>query len=99
MDLPATRYARTPDGVSLAYHTVGDGAVDLLWFHAFMGSLEVMLEHPVMRSLTDRLTSFARVIRHDMRAAGLSGRATSLPDLETQVQDAAVVLDAPPAPR
>ena len=94
MDLPATRYARTADGVSLAYHSVGDGAVDLLWFHAFMGSLEVMLEHPVMRSLTDRLTSFARVIRHDMRAAGLSGRATSLPDLETQVQDAAVVLDA-----
>jgi class 3 adenylate cyclase len=94
MDPAATQYARAPDGVSLAYQTVGDGAVDLLWLHAFMGSLEVMLEHPVMRSLTERLTSYARVIRHDVRATGLSGRATSLPDLETQVQDAAVVLDA-----
>ena len=29
-----------------------------------------------------------------MRATGLSGRATELPDLETQVKDAVVVLDA-----
>ncbi len=79
MEPPATRYARAPDGVSLAFHTVGDGAIDMLWFHAFMGSLEVMLEHPVMRSLTDRLTSYARVIRHDMRATGLSGRARASP--------------------
>ena len=94
MDLPTTRYTMTPDGVSLAYHTYGDGDVDLLWLHAFMGGLEVMLEHPVMQTLTERLGSFARLIRHDMRATGLSGRASSLPDLETQVQDAAVVLDA-----
>jgi class 3 adenylate cyclase len=88
-----TKYALTPDGVSIAYHTAGDGPIDLLWFHAFMGSLEVMMEHELMRSLTERLASFSRLIRHDMRATGLSGRATSLPDLETQVQDALTVLD------
>jgi class 3 adenylate cyclase len=92
--VPETHYARTPDGVSLAYHTVGDGPVDLLWLHAFMGSLEVLWESEVMRSTTEKLASFARVIRHDMRATGLSGRATTLPDLETQVRDIAVVLDA-----
>src|SRR6478752_5917937 len=27
--VPETHYARTPDGVSLAYHIVGDGPVDL----------------------------------------------------------------------
>ena len=91
---PETRYAFTPDGVSLAYHVVGDGPVDLLWIHAFMGGLEVMWEHEVMRDLTARLTRFARVIRHDMRATGLSSRAATLPDLETQVQDALTVLDA-----
>jgi class 3 adenylate cyclase len=94
VDLPKTEYTQTPDGVSLAYHVIGDGPVDLLWLHAFMGGLEVMMEHEVMQTLTERLTSFARLIRHDMRATGLSGRASSLPDLETQVQDAAVVLDA-----
>jgi pimeloyl-ACP methyl ester carboxylesterase len=92
--VPETHYARTPDGVSLAYHTVGDGPVDLLWLHAFLGSLEVLWESEVMRSATEKLASFARVIRHDMRATGLSGRATALPDLETQVRDIAVVLDA-----
>jgi class 3 adenylate cyclase len=93
MDLPETRYAKAPDGVSIAYHVVGDGPIDLLWLHAFMGSLEVLWEHEVMRSITDKLASFARVIRHDMRATGLSSRASELPDLETQVQDAVAVLD------
>jgi class 3 adenylate cyclase len=72
----------------------GDGPVDLLWLHAFMGSLEVLWEHGVMRSLTEKFASFTRLIRHDMRATGLSGRATALPNLETQVRDAAAVLDA-----
>ena len=92
--VPETQYARTPDGVTLAYHTVGDGPVDLLWLHAFLGSLEVLWESEVMRSANEKLASFARVIRHDMRATGLSGRATALPDLETQVRDIAIVLDA-----
>jgi class 3 adenylate cyclase len=91
---PETRYATTSDGVSLAYHTIGDGPVDLLWLHAFLGSLEVLWEHEVIRSLSERFASFTRLIRHDMRATGLSGRATSLPDVETQVRDAATVLDA-----
>lgn len=94
MDVPETRYARTPDGVSIAYHVVGDGPVDLLWLHAFMGSLEVLWEHEAIRSVNERLASFARVIRHDMRATGLSSRASELPNLETQVQDALAVLDA-----
>ena len=93
MEIPETRYARTPDGVSIAYHAVGHGPVDFLWLHAFMGSLEVIWEQEAMRSLTNKLASFARVIRHDIRATGLSSRAAELPNLETQVQDAAAVLD------
>ncbi len=94
MDAPETKYATAADGVSIAYHTVGDGPIDLLWLHAFMGGLEVLWEHEVMRSITNKLTTFARVIRHDMRATGLSSRAAALPNLETQVQDAVAVLDA-----
>jgi class 3 adenylate cyclase len=91
---PETRYARTADGISIAYHTVGDGPIDLLWFHAFMGSLEVLWEFEGVRALSERFGAFGRLIRHDMRATGLSGHATSTPDLETQVQDALAVLDA-----
>ncbi len=94
VDVPETRYARTEDGVHLAYHVVGDGPVDILWLGSFNGGLEILWEHPLVRSLTDKLTSFARVIRHDMRATGLSDRNPSLPDLETQVGDIRAVLDA-----
>ena len=52
---PETRYALTPDGVSLAYRVVGDGPVDLLWIDAFVGGLEVMWRHEVMRDLTAKL--------------------------------------------
>ncbi len=93
IEVPETRYAKTQDGVSIAYHVVGDGPIDLIWLHAFMGSLEVLWEHEVMRSMSTKFASFARVIRHDIRATGLSGRAAELPDLETQVQDVAAVLD------
>ena len=93
MQVPQTRYARTRDGISLAYHMVGDGPVDLFWLHGFMGSLEVLWEHEVFRSINAKFASFARVIRHDMRATGLSGRASELPSLETQVQDVCAVLD------
>ena len=92
-DVPETRYAKTPDGISLAYHTVGDGPIDVMWLHAFLGSLEVIWEREEMRALTGRFASFARLIRHDIRATGLSSRATELPDLETQVQDVLSVLD------
>ncbi len=70
MDVPETRYAKAQDGVSIAYHVFGDGPVDLLWLHAFMGSLEVLWEHEAMRSITTKLGSFARVIRHGLPAPG-----------------------------
>ena len=37
MDAPETRYAKAADGISIAYHVVGDGQIDLIWLHAFMG--------------------------------------------------------------
>jgi pimeloyl-ACP methyl ester carboxylesterase len=94
VDVPETRYAKTYDGVHLAYHVVGDGPIDLLWLGSFNGNIEILWEHPLIRSLTEKLTSFARVIRHDMRATGLSDRHPPLPDLETQVEDIRAVLDA-----
>jgi pimeloyl-ACP methyl ester carboxylesterase len=53
----------------------------------------VVWEYPSFVIVQRRLASFSRVIRHDMRAAGLSDRAISLPDLEAQVRDARAVLD------
>jgi len=92
--IPQTRYAKAPDGISIAYQTIGEGPIDLLWIPGFHGNLEVMWEQRLIVAFFSRLASFARVIFHDRRATGLSDRATSLPDLETQVDDVRTVLDA-----
>ena len=92
--MPETRYALADDGVHIAYHVVGDGPVDILWIHSFNGGLELQWEHPLIPALTEKLNTFARVIRHDMRGTGLSDRYAGLPDLETEARDIIAVLDA-----
>jgi pimeloyl-ACP methyl ester carboxylesterase len=94
MDVPETRYAISHDGVHIAYHVVGDGPIDVLWLHSFNGGLEMQWEHPLIPKLTEKLNTFARVVRHDMRGTGLSDRYAGLPDLETEVRDVIAVLDA-----
>jgi class 3 adenylate cyclase/alpha-beta hydrolase superfamily lysophospholipase len=93
VNVPETRYARTPDGVHIAYHVVGDGPIDILWLHSLNGGLELQWEHPLIPALTEKLNAFARVIRHDMRGTGLSDRYAGLPDLETEARDILTVLD------
>ena len=92
MVAPQTSYARNGD-VNIAYQVFGEGSVDLS-FTPWIGGLEVALEQPRFMAFLERLAGFARVIRHDRRATGLSDRAAFLPDLETQVDDLEAVLNA-----
>jgi class 3 adenylate cyclase len=92
--IPETRYAKTEDGVHIAYHVIGDGPVDVLWIHTMQGGLEILWEQERVRTLSEKVATFGRLIRHDMRATGLSDRHTPLPDLETQARDILAVLDA-----
>ena len=39
MDVPETRYAKTVDGVHIAYQIVGGGPVDLLFVPGFCSNL------------------------------------------------------------
>jgi class 3 adenylate cyclase len=89
---PQTSYARNGDA-NIAYQVFGEGSVDLA-FTPWIGGLEVALEQPRFMAFLERLAGFARVIRHDRRATGLSDRAALLPDLETQVDDLEAVLNA-----
>jgi pimeloyl-ACP methyl ester carboxylesterase len=87
------RYARS-GGVSIAYQVTGDGPLDLVLVPGFFSHLEIDWEHPASARLFDRLGAFARLIRFDKRGTGLSDRAVGLPDLETRMDDARVVMDA-----
>ncbi len=94
MAIPETRYAKTPDGVYLAYQTAGDGPIDVVWqFDLIFGNVEDLWDSVVGDFLRE-LSSFSRVILHDRRGIGLSSRNVSPPDLETRVADLSVVLDA-----
>ena len=94
MWIPETRYAIAPDGTYLAYQTVGEGPIDLVWqYDLIFGNVELMWETVVGDWLRE-ISSFTRLILHDRRGTGLSSRNVPPPDLETRVADLGVILDA-----
>ena len=48
--IPQTRYAVTDDGVHIAYQTVGDAPVDVVFVHAFVSHVELFWELPSFES-------------------------------------------------
>ena len=88
-----TRYARTSDGVHVAYQTWGQGP-DLLMVPGFFFNVEMAWESPLYARLNERLGSFARVITFDKRGTGMSDRPPELPDADRRMLDMLAVLDA-----
>ena len=93
LDIPETRYAKTVDGVHIAYQAWGEGSVDLVYVMQYANNLEVVVEDPRMRRYLERLGSFSRLILFDKRGTGLSDRHQT-PDLDMRVDDLRAVLDA-----
>jgi class 3 adenylate cyclase len=90
-----TRYAKTADGLFIAYQVVGSGPVDLVMdFHAFAGNVDLIWEEPDWGPFLVGFTEFARLILHDRRGSGASSRNVPPPNLETRAADLLVVLDA-----
>jgi class 3 adenylate cyclase len=93
VEAPRTRYAKTVDGVNIAYQVRGGGPVDLIRVMGFVGNFEIELEEPHTAEYFDGLASFSRLILFDTRGTGLSDR-TQTPDLEKRAEDLRAVLDA-----
>jgi pimeloyl-ACP methyl ester carboxylesterase/class 3 adenylate cyclase len=87
------RYAVNGD-VHIAYTTVGDGPLDLVYAPGIWSNLDVMWEDRRWARFLDRLASFSRLIVFDMRGIGLSDRGAEPPYLESQMDDLRAVLDA-----
>ncbi|MBA3737956.1 MAG: adenylate/guanylate cyclase domain-containing protein [Actinobacteria bacterium] len=96
MPTPETRYAKTADGVHIAYQVVGDGPIDMVFVMGWVTNIEVMWEDPGFARFLDRLAAFSRLILFDKRGVGLSDRVPEerLPDLETRMDDVRAVMDA-----
>ncbi|MGH2672856.1 MAG: adenylate/guanylate cyclase domain-containing protein [Actinomycetota bacterium] len=96
MPTPETRYAKTADGVHVAYQVVGDGPVDMVLVMGWVTNVEAMWDEPEFARFLGRLASFSRLILFDKRGVGLSDRVPEdrLPDLETRMDDVRAVMDA-----
>jgi class 3 adenylate cyclase/DNA-binding SARP family transcriptional activator len=93
--IPETRYAKSSD-VDIAFQVSGADSPDLLMFSTAVLPIDSMDEEPSLARFNDRLSSFARLIRFDVRGVGMSDAfaPSSPPTLEQWVQDAVAVLDA-----
>ncbi len=92
MSLDSIRYAQNGD-VSIAYTSLGDGPVDLIFVTGFVSHLEVGFELSHARRFWGRLGSFSRVICFDKRGMGLSDRGAGSYTIEAVAEDMVAVLD------
>ena len=94
MNVPDTYYAKTGDGLSIAYQVFGAGP-DLLFVPGYISNLELNWDLPAYAGLLRRLASFSRVIAVDRRGTGLSDRLSpgGQPPLEILMEDLGRVLD------
>lgn len=96
MEIPETRYAKTVDGVHIAYQVIGDADLDLVLSLGFVSHLEHSWEDPSLARFLRRLGSFTRLIVFDKRGTGMSDRPADdrAPLLEDRVNDIATLMDA-----
>lgn len=92
---PETHYARSGD-VNIAYQTIGDGPIDLVFVMGWVSHLEYFWTEPTFARFLETLASFSRLILLDKRGTGLSDRVplSDLPTLEQRMDDVRAVMDA-----
>lgn len=96
-ELPETRYATTSDGLHIAYQVEGAGPLSLVNVgDGTLFSIDATDEQPRWQQWVDRLASFSRIIRFDLRGVGLSDPVGSAepPTIEHWAADALAVMDA-----
>src|SRR5262249_56914881 len=74
---PEVRYARTDDGVAIAYSVVGEGPVTTVVVSPLISQVELAWEEPALEHFWSRFAACARVVMFDRRGAGLSDRSPS----------------------
>jgi hypothetical protein len=85
------RYARS-GAVEIAYRTLGEGPIDLVFVQGWLTHLQVLSEEPAYRRLCEALSGFCRLILFDKRGMGLSDR-TEVGALEDRMDDVRAILD------
>ena len=94
MDAPPIQYARTEDGVNIAYWTLGEGPpIAHLHSHA-LSHLSLEWDVPAMRSWYEQMARDRTVVRLNLRGGGLSDRDVPALGIEEYARDIDAVADA-----
>ncbi|HEY6319258.1 MAG TPA: alpha/beta fold hydrolase [Acidimicrobiia bacterium] len=96
-DVAEPKYAKTRDGLHIAYQVEGSESLTLIELSSgALFSIDSTAEQPRWVSYVDRLASFSRLMRFDLRGIGLSDPLGSSdpPTVEQWASDALAVLDA-----
>ena len=92
MEIPDTHYARSADGLKLAYQQWGEGP-RLLLIPALVSNVELDWEHEFNRRAREHLGRHLCVVEFDKRGMGLSDRFDRAPTLDERLQDIVSVMD------
>jgi class 3 adenylate cyclase len=90
-----TRFAWRGD-IALAYQTLGEGSMPLLYLQGWPSNVELNWDHPTMARFLRGLARSRKLVVMDARGTGCSERGTpgDVWPLETVMEDAIAVLDA-----
>jgi len=89
---PRIQYAKTEDGVSIAFYTIGEGE-PLVHMPGGFSHLQAEWQQPEIRSYYERLAEKRMLIRYDGRGSGLSDRDITDYSLDARVRDLNAVVN------
>jgi pimeloyl-ACP methyl ester carboxylesterase len=92
--VPDINYARSADGVHVAYQVLGDGPPDVVYANSFMSHIEVSWDYPPAVRFYERMGAFCRLVLFDRRGTGLSDPIVEHFTMEDRTDDIRAVMDA-----
>jgi class 3 adenylate cyclase len=90
---PRIQYAKTADGVSIAFWTLGEGTPFVEMPTMPMSHIQMEWQVPEWRRFYERLAEKRKLVRYDGRGAGLSDRDVTDYSLDALVLDLEAVVD------
>jgi class 3 adenylate cyclase len=91
---PQVQYAKTKDGVNIAYWTIGEGTPPLVEMPTIPFShIQAEWEVPEVRAFYERLAARRKLVRYDGRGMGLSDRDVADYSLDAHLRDLDTVVD------
>ena len=90
---PRIQYAKTKDGVSIAYWTMGKGDPLVQMPRLPYSHIQMEWQIPDFRGWYERVAAKRMIVRYDPRGTGLSDRDATDSSLDAQVMDLGAVVD------